>query len=75
MDFGHLQGVKIMSNILILLTIVSAVLIPAYRLHLLYKKIYSKKLLTVWDFCDITIIPFYWYLVYIVITSVSSSLR
>ena len=59
-----------MQNLTILLTITGVVIIPAYRLHLLYKKNKAEKTLSIWDFCDITAIPLYWYLAYLIIISV-----
>ena len=59
-----------MQNLIIITTIIGVIIIPAYRLHLLYTKTKSGKALSIWDFCDITAIPLYWYLAYLIISSI-----
>ena len=59
-----------MQNLTILLAIIGVITIPAYRLRLFYNKNRSGKALSIWDFCDITAIPLYWYLAYLIISSI-----
>ena len=72
MVFGHHLDVNfiLMQNLIIIATIIGVIIIPAYRLHLLYKKNKVEKTLSIWDFCDITAIPLYWYLAYLIISSI-----